>query len=189
MLYFWSSNFNYQDVTPSTSRYPITGRNCQYHTDNQRFYQPEQLDENYEEIQNRQNPNNYDDTNISPPSSSLGFSMQNMVPDPDDVKTIAMQMRTMPNYFAAMAAAVSVNVNYQHPSNAPDNESGHSSLYRQEQDIPRLREKYSDKTFQSGSTPLSISTANSAEEEGTNSHLTSPLTSNVELRNMVCYYI
>ena len=96
-------------------------------------------------------------------SEELGFQKPRSTPNPmepnqDDVDTIAKQMRTMPNYFAAMAAAASQNirkgVNPTHQSSVsstasvpPNSDLGYSSYHYHQQATPQYHPKFSKEIY------------------------------------------
>ena len=104
-----------------------------------------------------------------------------MEPNQDDVDTIAKQMRTMPNYFAAMAAAASQNIRKgvnptPHQSNVSstvsfptNNDLGYSSYPYHQQSTPQCHPKYSKEIYSNVNNDWSVRASTSADaiEEAT----------------------
>ena len=124
--FFYPSIF--LDGNPGASSYRMTGRNFNCDMGNPRIpFHSEPVHEDYEGIQDRRNYNDHamEDRSSAPNTSRLNHL--DMMPTSDDVKTIARQMRTMPNYFAAMAAAASINAYYPNSTLEQDTDSGYPS--------------------------------------------------------------
>ena len=154
------------------------------------MFEKSQMNQNYEVPIARRSSIDSPMAEPSSRSSSTGCDLYNAIPNSEDVKTIARQMRTMPNYFAAMAAAASMNINYPHASVEPskNDQPYSSSSTSQERSMPRYPQHHSEERFRqsnkSTTSRLSRESTHSEEEKNT-SHLREPLEMSSELHEMV----
>ena len=134
------------DGGPNTFPYHGPGRSGDYERYHGSYYRNQITPEAYESSQNQRHSTSHDTSEeVSSTSHSPEFKSYEM-PSTEDVKTIAYQMRTMPNYFAAMAAAASLNVNY--PSLVTENEPEYPSPALREQQVrPSIQSKYYDDRY------------------------------------------
>lgn len=154
------------------------------------MFEKGQMNQNYEVPIDRRNSIENSMDEPSSRSSSTGCDLYTAIPNSEDVKTIARQMRTMPNYFAAMAAAASMNINYPHSSveTSKNDQPYSSSSTPQERSMPRYPQNHSEERFRQNnkSTTSQLSRESSYPgEERNRSHLTEPLEMSSELHEMV----
>ena len=129
------------DGNSNTNQYRGPGRSSDYEGYHSSYYQNPNTPEVYENPQYRRHSINHDSHNEVTSTSHSSEFLPFETPSTEDVKTIAFQMRTMPNYFAAMAAAASLNVNY--PQLATENEPEYPSQAQEGQQIkPSYRSRY-----------------------------------------------
>ena len=169
--------------------YRMTERNFEYGAESTRYFQPEASRDNYGDTQNRRNSRSHVPDDVSSTSPSSGFNPYENMPSTDDVKTIALQMRTMPNYFAAMAAAATMNVTYPNASILDKKDAQpHTSRSSHEQERSSLHHpKYGgDRYPQDSNTDISLSRDHTQEETRGSSHVTPQLDMNSDLHDMVC---
>ena len=162
--------------------YRFRKRLLEYPTENNAYMRDQDSQRNNDVTQDAHNHNN----RLNVLSEELGLQKPRCAPNPmepnqDDVDTIAKQMRTMPNYFAAMAAAASQNIRKgvnptSHQSNVsstvsfpPNNDLGYSSYPYHQQSTPQFHPKYSTEIYDSGNNDWSVraSTSSNAPEEAT----------------------
>ena len=94
-------------------------------------------------------------------------------------------MRTMPNYFAAMAAAASLNVNY--PNMVTDQEDAYRTQPHEGQQIkPSYRPKHYEESYPSNASIISSRGGNGQGEKSNIEVTRSHLDVNSELQDMVC---
>ena len=176
------------------SNYRMSRRDFEYDRDNSVLFEKSPMNQNYDVTIDRRNSIENSIDEPSSRSSSTGFDPYTSVPNSDDVKTIAHQMRTMPNYFAAMAAAASMNINYPHASaeSSKNDQIYSSSNTSQERSMPRYPQNHSEERYRqnnkSATSPLIRESPHSVEQRNT-SRLTEPLEMSSELHEMVSYMI
>ena len=167
----------------------MTGRNCEYSPDGAegtRYFQPH--DGRCDGMQNVRMSNSNVGGDVSSTSHSPSYNVYENMPSTEDVRTIARQMRTMPNYFAAMAAAATINVTYPHASLFEENEAlRNPSVSSQEEEMPSFhRSKYGgDRSSQNSGASISSRTDLTQEEERGSPRLTSQTEKNPDIRDMV----
>ena len=173
------------------SNYQMSRRDFEYDRDNSGLFEKSPTNLNYDVNIDRRNSIENSIDEPSSRSSSTGFDPYTSVPNSDDVKTIAHQMRTMPNYFAAMAAAASMNINYPHQPSAEPSKNDQiysSSNTSQERSMPRYPQNHSEERYRqnnkSTTSPL-IRESSLPIGQRNSSHLTEPLEMSSELHEMV----
>ena len=169
----------------------MSRRDFEYDRDNSGLFEKSPTNLNYDVNIDRRNSIENSIDEPSSRSSSTGFDPYTSVPNSDDVKTIAHQMRTMPNYFAAMAAAASMNINYPHQPSAEPSKNDQiysSSNTSQERSMPRYPQNHSEERYRqnnkSTTSPL-IRESSLPIGQRNSSHLTEPLEMSSELHEMV----
>ena len=176
------------------SNYRMSRRDFEYDRGNSVLLDKSPMNQNYDVAIDRRNSIENSIDEPSSRSSSTGFDPYTSVPNSEDVKTIAHQMRTMPNYFAAMAAAASMNINYPHASaeSSKNDQIYSSSNTSQERSMPRYPQNHSEERYRqnnkSTTSSLIRESSHSVEPRNT-SHLTEPLEMSSELHEMVSYMI
>ena len=183
--------YYFLDGNPNSFQYRGQGRSSDYEGYNSSYYQNPNTPGVYENSQYRRHSTNHDSRNEVTSTSHSPEFMPFETPSTEDVKTIAFQMRTMPNYFAAMAAAASLNVNY--PQLATENEPEYPSQAQEGQQIkPSYRSRYyedrhSNNASSSQSRHSNLGRPLNAPGEPMDNDLPRPrLDMNSELQDMVC---
>ena len=167
----------------------MTERNFEYGSESSRYFQSEASSDNYGGNQNRRNSRGHVPDNVSSTSHSSGYNPFENMPCAEDVKTIALQMRTMPNYFAAMAAAATMNVTYPNASFVDENDAQpHIARSSQVHERSSLRHpKYGgDRCPPISNTDISPRRDHTQEETRGSAHVTPQLDRNSDLHDMVC---
>ena len=165
-----------QDDEPNGIEHQITGRNTNFHHQHYQHYEDQGGFQSYSHQkyhENAQNMKNTDNNSSADRSSSSTIpDIHAMIPNPKDVKTIALQMRTMPNYFAAMVAAASVNACCPNSPIISEEDEMNTSNRRSDEEIPGFRSKY-PKEQSPNTNGASVPTRNQMVKKESSQHLTS----------------
>ena len=165
---------NFIDGNQNAFPYRGPDRSYAYDSCHSSYYHNRNTPETYDVSQNRRQSTNhvpFDEDASSSRSSELPSYQE---PSTEDVKTIAFQMRTMPNYFAAMAAAASLNVSY--PNMVTEQENEYRTQPHDGQQIkPSYRPKHYEEKYPINASLVSSRSGNGQGEnsdiELTRSHL------------------
>ena len=176
-------------IDGNENAFPYRGpdRSYAYDSYHSSYYHNRDTPETYDVSQNRRHSTNHVPFDEDASSSHSTELSSYQVPSTEDVKTIAFQMRTMPNYFAAMAAAASLNVNY--PNMVTEQKNDYRTQPHDGQQIkPSYRPKHYEESYPSNTSIVSSRSGNGQGEKSDIELTRSHLDVNSEFQDMVCTF-